>query len=140
MFAKLFQLTAATVAAVLAMSITTQAAPAASRALVRRNVGDGTLYNPALGACGISNTDADMVAAVSASFFDTFPGATANPNLNPLCNKPISASFNGKTITVTIVDRCTQCVGQDLDFSPTAFSQLADPAIGRINGVTWDFI
>ncbi|KAF5347070.1 hypothetical protein D9758_011658 [Tetrapyrgos nigripes] len=81
MFAKFTQITAAAVAAVLAMSMTAEAAPATSQALARRNIGDATFFNPGLGACGIFNTDADMITAVSSSFFDTFPGATPNPNL-----------------------------------------------------------
>jgi hypothetical protein len=40
----------------------------------------GTYYETGLGACGIYNTDSDFIAAASASYFDNFPGATANPN------------------------------------------------------------
>lgn len=46
-------------------------------------------------------------------------------------------------MTVKIVDRCTWCTtGFDLDMTMTAMTQLvADPvAIGRITGVTWDFV
>lgn len=32
-----------------------------------------TFYTPGLGACGITNTVNDMIVAVSAQFFDTFP-------------------------------------------------------------------
>ncbi|KAK7461287.1 hypothetical protein VKT23_008466 [Stygiomarasmius scandens] len=135
MFVKLSQIAAVATAMVMAMS--SQAAPAP---LARRNAGDATFYTPGLGSCGITNTGSDMIAAVAANVFDTFPGATANPNLNPICGRRISASFGGKTIQVTVTDRCPGCVGQDLDLSPAAFNQLADPAVGRIHGVQWSFI
>ncbi|KAF5334476.1 hypothetical protein D9758_017554, partial [Tetrapyrgos nigripes] len=116
--------------------------PAITQTLARRtNVGDATFFHPGLGACGLFNTDGDMITAVSASFFDNFPGATPNPNLNPICGRPISVSANGRTIVVTIVDRCADCPGAgDVDLSPAAFNQLADPSVGRIHGVQWDFI
>ena len=47
----------------------------------------------------------------------------------------------GKTITVAVTDRCAGCAGMyDLDFSPAAYNQLADPAAGRINPVTWNWL
>jgi hypothetical protein len=51
-----------------------------------------TWYNPGLGACGISNSDSDLIVAVSATTFDQFPGATGNPNNNPICNRGIQIS------------------------------------------------
>ncbi|CAK5264149.1 unnamed protein product [Mycena citricolor] len=124
--------------------------------------GDGTFFETGLGACGISNTDADFIAAVGAGTFDSFPfvfsltdgkpgtkspsqsplsGATANPNTNPICGRQIVANFEGKSVTVAITDRCAGCAGAaDLDFSPAAFAQLADPSVGRLTGVTWDFV
>ncbi|THU85069.1 hypothetical protein K435DRAFT_869674 [Dendrothele bispora CBS 962.96] len=137
MFFKLSQITtfvAATAMAGMTMS-GVQAAP-----LVRRNTGDATFYTPGLGACGINNTPADMIAAVSASVFDTFPGAGPNPNTNPICGRRINVSFGGKTIQVAVTDRCPGCAGQDLDLSPAAFNQLADPSVGRIHGVQWNFV
>lgn len=35
-----------------------------------------TYFTPGLGACGITNTDTELVAAVSATFFDTYPYAS----------------------------------------------------------------
>jgi hypothetical protein len=40
-------------------------------------------YGTGLGACGIVSTDTSMIAAASHLLFDSFPGATANPNENP---------------------------------------------------------
>lgn len=103
--------------------------------------GDGTYYATGLGACGIVNKDTDFIAAVSMDFFDTFPGYTgANPNNNGLCGRKVSVEYQGKTITVTLTDRCTGCAYSALDFSPAAFDALADPAVGRIHDLTWRFI
>lgn len=60
---------------------------------------------------------------------------------NPICNRRISATYNGVTVTAAITDRCAGCAGAaDLDFSPAVFDLLADEAVGRIHGVTWEYI
>jgi hypothetical protein len=52
-----------------------------------------TYYATGLGACGITNTDTDYIAAVSHLMFDTWPGWNgANPNNNPICGKKIRAN------------------------------------------------
>ena len=51
----------------------------------------------------------------------------------------MSPSDNGNTVTVAITDRCSGCSTWDLDFSPSAFSELADQSVGRISGVKWSF-
>jgi len=93
-----------------------------------------------LTACGITNNDSQFIAAVSEQLFDQFtPGG--NPNKNSLCNRQAKVTYQGNSITVTITDRCVACAPNDLDFTITAFKALgADPATGRINGVTWEFI
>jgi hypothetical protein len=106
--------------------------------LVGTQTGQGTFYATGLGACGITNTDADFIAAVSHLLFDTFPGYNGvNPNDNPVCNRKVTATYQGKSVTVAITDRCTGCNTTSLDFSPAAFDELADPSIGRIFGMTW---
>jgi len=105
------------------------------------NTGDGTFYATGLGACGITNHDTDFIAAASMLLFDNYPNYTGgNPNNNPLCGRKVKANYQGKSVTVTITDRCVGCAVTDLDFSPSAFDQLADPAIGRLHGVTWDWV
>ncbi|EJD51430.1 hypothetical protein AURDEDRAFT_37313, partial [Auricularia subglabra TFB-10046 SS5] len=49
----------------------------------------------------------EFVFAVSQQLFDTYPGACVNMNLNPICGKQALVSYGGKSIKVTIVDRCT---------------------------------
>jgi len=102
--------------------------------------GDGTFYATGLGACGITNSNTDFIAAVSFRLFDIYPGYDKiNPNTNPVCGKQVTATYKGKSVTVTITDRCTGCAMTDLDFSPSAFDQLADPSIGRIFGMIWNW-
>ncbi|EIM92959.1 uncharacterized protein STEHIDRAFT_46059 [Stereum hirsutum FP-91666 SS1] len=98
----------------------------------------GTYYATGLGSCGITNTDTDYIAAVSYLLFDSYPGYDGtNPNNNPVCNKKITATYQGKSVDITVTDRCTGCALTDLDFSPSAFDQLADESVGRISGMTW---
>lgn len=100
--------------------------------------GQGTYYATGLGACGITNTDTDFICAVSELLFDTYPGYTGgNPNNNPVCGKKITATYEGKSVTVTVTDRCTGCAQTSLDFSPSAFQQLSDLSVGRLFGMTW---
>ncbi|KIK93652.1 hypothetical protein PAXRUDRAFT_828753 [Paxillus rubicundulus Ve08.2h10] len=99
--------------------------------------GQGTYYETGLGACGITNTDTQYIAAVSHLLFDAYPGYDGvNPNDNPVCNQKVTATYQGKSVQVTITDRCTGCALTDLDFSPAAFDGLADPSLGRI-AISW---
>ncbi|KAF9048361.1 plant expansin [Hymenopellis radicata] len=109
----------------------------------RSNVGEGTYFDPGLGACGITNVATDYIVAVSTALFNSYPGATTNPNLNPICNKRLTANYNGRSVTVAVTDKCYGCAGlYDLDFTISAIQQLVDDpvAIGRITGVSWDWI
>ncbi|KAH9856072.1 RlpA-like double-psi beta-barrel-protein domain-containing protein-containing protein [Lenzites betulinus] len=115
-------------------------ASAASLSMVQAltGAGDATFFDPAVGACGIFNTDADFIVAVDAATFDSFPGATANPNNNPICNRQLTATTaDGKSVTVTVTDRCVGCAQGSIDLTPSAFSQLASTDVGRLHGVTW---
>jgi len=99
--------------------------------------GQGTYYETGLGACGITNNDSQYIAAASELLFDTYPGYDGvNPNTNPLCGKMVTASYGGKSVQVSITDRCTACAITDLDFSPSAFQSLADESLGRIS-ISW---
>ena len=68
-----------------------------------------------------------------------------DPNTNPYCGKKIHATrlqegeTQNSTIDVTVVDRCVGCGVYDLDFSPTAFSMLANETLGRVD-VSWWFL
>ncbi|KAK7457898.1 DPBB1 domain-containing protein [Stygiomarasmius scandens] len=101
----------------------------ASPLFPRRNVGEATVYavGGAPGSCGQNHTDAEMVVAMHV----------------PQCGKQISATYQGKTIQVTVVDTCPGCAEMDLDLSPTAFGHWGDPGPlgpGRLYGVEWDYV
>ena len=49
-------------------------------------------------------------------------------------------SAGGKSVTVTVEDKCEGCAQFDLDMSPAAFNTLADPSVGRIHDVTWHLL
>jgi len=100
--------------------------------------GEGTYYATGLGACGITNYDSDFIVAVSHIMFDSFPNG-GNPNNSPLCGKSITVRFANNTVHVKATDRCEACQRDDLDFSPTAFGQLASMELGRIRGISWSF-
>lgn len=102
--------------------------------------GDGTFTTFGLGACGLTNDNSQLVVGVSTAFYNGFPGATTNPNDNPICGKKLTATFQGKSVTVEIVDKCVGCATFDLNFSPTAFDKLSKESVGRIHNVSWSVI
>lgn len=128
-----FQITSF-VATILAFTPLITAAPAVSpneSELARRsNTGDLTFYEVGLGACGWTNTDGEMVVALSQGLMGS------QSNGNPNCGKKIKITYGGKTIVVEVVDKCMGCKTNDLDLSPAAFSALAPESDGRIQG-TW---
>lgn len=101
--------------------------------------GDGTYYTPSLGSCGIHSSKHDMVVAVSHEMYDS-KSKGDNPNKNPLCGKMIFAFYEGKAVLAKIVDRCTGCSKEDVDFSPAAFKKLGSQNTGRLKGVKWHFL
>jgi hypothetical protein len=103
--------------------------------------GDATYYNPALGSCGISSTDNDLVAAISWKLYDAMGAGNPNPNLNPACGRKVRVKRVGRAtgVTVTIVDRCTGCQPTDIDMSPAAFSGVGEQWEGRVP-VEWAWV
>lgn len=102
------------------------------------HAGDGTWYNVGPSACGPVNTPDQMVVAVPETVFDGYPGAVANPNLNPICGTQIRAYYGDKSVDLTVSDRCGGCTGFDLDLSRAAFDALAPP--NERFAITWDWL
>ncbi|KZT36750.1 hypothetical protein SISSUDRAFT_988777, partial [Sistotremastrum suecicum HHB10207 ss-3] len=97
----------------------------------------GSFYDPGLGACGVTIAEFDLAVAISHILYDSYPGYTGNnPNDNPVCGKLITAYYMENQVTVRVLDRCTSCQIDDLDFTPTAFEALANFDLGRIP-MTW---
>ncbi|KAG8983531.1 hypothetical protein FRB94_007775 [Tulasnella sp. JGI-2019a] len=109
--------------------------------------GDATFYGIGLGACGEDSKEPELIAAMAHELFDSFAvtaAQKANPNLNPVCGRRVTASLPGRgSVTVRIVDRCGGCeILSSLDFSMAAFDQVSNSgeALGRIHGLSWSFI
>ena len=100
--------------------------------------GDLTYYDPALGSCGFTNSASDNIVAVSHVIYDAV-SIGSNPNANPLCGKKIRARRNGKSIDLTVVDRCTGCAPTDIDTTRSVFSALANIDQGRVP-VEWSWL
>lgn len=100
--------------------------------------GDLTYYDPALGACGLVNSGSDAICAVSHLVFDAV-STGSDPNTNPLCGKKIRARRDGKSIDLTVVDRCTGCKATDIDTTRSVFGQLANIDQGRVS-VSWSWL
>jgi Lytic transglycolase len=106
----------------------------------------GVIYPsyPSLTCSPLAFTDFSVFIYCRWSFSDASQVGT-NPNNNPYCYRQIRATrhregyTNNVTVDVTVVDRCVGCKTYDLDFSPTAFDEMADEALGRVD-VTWTFL
>ncbi|GMF05062.1 unnamed protein product [Ambrosiozyma monospora] len=98
-----------------------------------KHSGRGTYYSVGADNCGTSSSDSDYVCAISHSLYET---AVGSDDVSSYCGKKINVSYGGKSITVTVVDSCESCGDDDLDFSPTAFSALADESVGELN-IEW---
>ncbi|PBK66791.1 barwin-like endoglucanase [Armillaria solidipes] len=92
--------------------------------------GDATWYTPdgGSGACGTTLQNSDNIVALSN---DQYAGGVH-------CGKVITASYEGKSVDVTIRDLCPGCGSNGIDLSSSAFQQLAGLDVGRIQ-VTWDY-
>jgi hypothetical protein len=102
-----------------------------------------------IGSCGVNSTDTDFICAISHSLYDSVPDG-GNPNNSPFCGRKLTATrgeykqnFSSLTpivgatnVTVTVVDRCQACAYSDVDFSGSAFTQLAPESDGRVD-ITW---
>ena len=103
------------------------------------------IFNPAggeprPGACGGIHYDEEFVCAVAHGTFDSYPGAGPNPNTNPMCGQKLKVTYGGKSVVVTVVDRCADCDGAaNVDLSPRAFSVLADQSAGRLFNAEWEY-
>ena len=88
--------------------------------------GDITYYQPGLGACGQTNTDSELVVAMSPAQYD------GN------CGKSITITKDGKTAHAKVVAKCPSCASGSIDVSSTVFQSLVDLSVGRTT-VSWSF-
>lgn len=96
--------------------------------------GEVTHYTVGLGACGFDDAGKDETEYIAAISKDLMPGS----NGDPICNKKVALSYNGKSITATVRDKCPSCSPSQIDLSEKAFKDLVgDLGIGRQSGVKW---
>ncbi|MEU9999138.1 cysteine/serine endopeptidase inhibitor [Streptomyces sp. NPDC050848] len=89
------------------------------------------------GACGtpVDATAEDLVAVSYAWWTE------ANPNNDSLCKEVyVEVSYNGRTITVPVRDKCPECPAEHIDLSKTAFEKLAPLDQGVADGISWKFV
>lgn len=101
--------------------------------------GDATYWEPAMGACGWTNTASEDVIAISKAIFDLqTPGG--NPNNNPLCGKYVAIKCkDGSIVKAKVVDRCVGCASGDLDMTKTLFDKVTSHGDGRVGGMQWSW-
>eukprot|EP00026_Physarum_polycephalum_P021055 Phypoly_transcript_24056.p1 GENE.Phypoly_transcript_24056~~Phypoly_transcript_24056.p1 ORF type:complete len:164 (+),score=13.28 Phypoly_transcript_24056:22-492(+) len=92
------------------------------------NSGDATYYDVGLGACGQTNNNGQLVAALNQ------PQWAGGAN----CGRSVTVYGPNGQVTVTIVDLCPGCGQGSLDLSPTAFQQIASLDAGRVH-ITWNW-
>jgi len=100
--------------------------------------GKMTFYNDVgFGACGTQiNAATQNLVAMSFRWW-----TTPNPNNDPICQGiSVRVTFNGKTITVPVKDKCPSCDATHIDLSQAAFQRLAPLDVGVVNGITWQFV
>ncbi|KAK8050958.1 RlpA-like double-psi beta-barrel-protein domain-containing protein-containing protein [Apiospora rasikravindrae] len=89
-------------------------------------------YNGNLGACGRPINNGDSTVAVAPKFF-----TAGNPGNDPICGRTVTITYNGKSATAQVWDKCPGCGDNDLDATPDLFTRMVgslDP--GRVN-VQW---
>jgi hypothetical protein len=93
--------------------------------------GDGTYYDTATSLSAPSYCDTandgttENVVALSQAIMD-----------QSLCGSTITVTYDGKTVTGTVVDKCMGCDSESIDMSRAMFGDLASLDAGRIT-VSW---
>ncbi|KAB5592019.1 putative effector protein [Ceratobasidium theobromae] len=108
----------------------------AARAKGGRN-GQATYYNTEEnnGACGWYNKNNEHVIAISQGLWDETSNGQGGSSS---CGRTANINYQGKSVTVTVVDLCPECAYNDIDMSPSAFEALENKDAGRLH-VSWKF-
>ncbi len=114
-------------------SATTFSATSTSSGAKTTYTGRGTYYGVGQGNCGWVSQDSQHVVAISQRLYNTLSNQYS---FSEYCGRHITASYQGKSVTVEVVDSCGSCSDNDLDFSESAFKELADLEKGVIQ-VEW---
>ncbi|KAB5590098.1 Rare lipoprotein A-like double-psi beta-barrel protein [Ceratobasidium theobromae] len=146
-FSKL-SVTAASALGLLSVVMAIPVESSSSSALVARDPyavhhGWALPYDPwtAVGACGWFNVDADPVGAIGTSLFQEMM-VDDNPTHNAACGKDVEVTWQGKSVNIKIVEKCTGCGYDDIILSLDSWKELVDGRTEGMNltGVSWKFI
>ncbi|KAI7898883.1 RlpA-like double-psi beta-barrel-protein domain-containing protein-containing protein, partial [Cokeromyces recurvatus] len=91
--------------------------------------GKATYYEVGLGSCGETNTDSEMVCALSIDLMGSHAGSS-------YCGRFITIKSGSKSVKVKVVDTCPGCGREDIDLSPSAFKKLGKLEQGVVP-ITW---
>ncbi|KAI1336337.1 hypothetical protein F5Y15DRAFT_212546 [Xylariaceae sp. FL0016] len=112
----------------------------------QENTGDITYYTVGPGACGYDDSgkdDSENIVAIPHAFWDSISTLTSygvDQPANPLCDKKIKITADGKSATATIRDRCGGCEGMAIDVTSHAFIELfGSTDAGRLDA-SWEII
>ncbi|ORX77995.1 hypothetical protein K493DRAFT_293680 [Basidiobolus meristosporus CBS 931.73] len=97
--------------------------------------GEGTYYDPGLGACEIVSSDTEYIAALNHVQFGVF----ARSKSSPACFSCAMVHGPSGSVKVKIVDMCPGCKYGDIDLSPVAFEKIARKEDGRVP-ISWEFV
>ncbi|KNE71404.1 hypothetical protein AMAG_15639 [Allomyces macrogynus ATCC 38327] len=122
------------------MLFRSDSSPLSSSSLLPRGLnegsGDATYYNVGLGACEVTNTDRDLIAALNWKDF----GAYWPAKKSPACGSCLLVSVPSKPdiapLKIQVQDKCPGCKAGDLDLSPAAFTHFYPEGQGRFP-ITW---
>lgn len=92
--------------------------------------GDASFYEVGFGACGKTNDNTQLVAAISHAVFDSVPSASTISN--KFCGQKVKVTNGKKSVVVTVVDRCASCGKEDISLSPAAYKKIASMDSGKV--------
>ncbi|KAG8879355.1 hypothetical protein FRB97_001740 [Tulasnella sp. 331] len=92
-----------------------------TNALERRGGEYMTFFYPGLGNCGWTNSNDDLIIAVPTSTYDGGKHCGAEVRIT---------DKSGKSLTVTVADRCPDCEPGHIDASPGVFTYFASESKG----------
>ncbi|MFC5912536.1 RlpA-like double-psi beta-barrel domain-containing protein [Streptomyces pulveraceus] len=93
--------------------------------------GSASYYQAGLGACGQIFTNGDFVVALDSTMFGAgYPA--------PNCGRKVVVTYQGKSITATVLDESPVSGRYGIDLTPAAFRALAPLDQAKID-VTWRF-
>ncbi|KAL6303393.1 hypothetical protein BKA93DRAFT_750563 [Sparassis latifolia] len=89
-----------------------------------------TVYDPGLGACGITNVPSDFVVALDSDQYGSgYPG--------PNCFLSITIQVGNTTAIAQITEECPSCPLYGLQLTPGLFEVFAALEVGVLYGTWW---